>query len=47
MGGAYNTRVKVDKCIQVVIGKREWKTPLSKPRSRRYDNIKMDIKNRV
>jgi hypothetical protein len=44
MGGACSTNGGDEECIQNFIRKREGKTPLVRPRRRRIDNIKMDVR---
>lgn len=44
MSGSYNRHNENEKCVKMLVGKREVQTPLINPRHRRKDNIKMDFK---
>jgi hypothetical protein len=45
MGGSYSMHWRNEKCIQYLVGKPEEKITLGRPRHKREDNIRMDLKN--
>jgi hypothetical protein len=44
MGGAYSTNGEKRNAYRILVGKPEGKTPLGRPRRRRVENIKMDLR---
>jgi hypothetical protein len=43
MDMAYSTHRREEKCVQVLVGKPEWKRPLGRHRCEWEENIKMDL----